>query len=80
MNLNSNDYNSNKLNLNMMFINNMNNMNQMKMSNGYMMPPIGEVNYNLNKDNEAYKNPNMYNQNGNAGFGNMNFYNSYKNI
>ena len=80
MNLNSNDYNSNKLNLNMMFINNMNNMNQMKMSNGYMMPPIGEVNYNLNKDNEGYKNPNMYNQNGNAGFGNMNFYNSYKNI
>ena len=80
MNLNNNDYNSNKLNLNMMFINNMNNMNQMKMSNGYMMPPIGEVNYNLNKDNEGYKNPNMYNQNGNAGFGNMNFYNSYKNI
>ena len=69
MNLNSNDYNNNnKLNLNMMFINN---MNQMKMPNGYMMNPVGDVN------NEAYMNPNMYNQNGNASYGNMNYYNPY---
>ena len=68
MNLNSNDYNNNKLNLNMMFINN---MNQMKMPNGYMRPPVGDVN------NEAYMNPNMYNQNGNASYGNMNYYNPY---
>ena len=71
MNLNSNDYNNNKLNLNMMFINN---MNQMKMPNGYMMNPVGDVN------NEAYMNPNMYNQNGNASYGNMNYYNSFKNM
>ena len=69
MNLNSNDFNNNnKLNLNMMFINN---MNQMKMPNGYMRPPVGDVN------NEAYMNPNMYNQNGNASYGNMNYYNPY---
>ena len=72
----SGEYN-NKLNLNMMFINN---MNQMKMSNGFMMPQVGDCNYNLNKDNEGFMNPNMYNQNGSNGYGNMNFYNSYKNM
>ena len=79
MNINSNEFNNNgnKLNINMMF---MNNMNQIKMTNGYMMPPVGDINYNLNKDNESYMNPNMYNQNGNSGFGNMNFYNSFKNM
>ena len=79
ININSNEFNNNgnKLNINMMFINN---MNQIKMTNGYMMPPVGDINYNLNKDNEGYMNPNMYNQNGNTGFGNMNFYNSFKNM
>ena len=72
----SGEYN-NKLNLNMMFINN---MNQMKMTNGFMMPQVGDCNYNLNKDNEGFMNPNMYNQNGSNGYGNMNFYNSYKNM
>ena len=76
MNINSNEFNNNKLNLNMMFINN---MNQIKVPNGNMMPQVGE--YNLNKDNEGYINPNMFNnQNGNAGYGNMYFYNTYKNI
>ena len=79
ININSNEFNNNgnKLNINMMFINN---MNQIKMTNGYMMPPVGDINYNLNKDNEGYMNPNMYNQNGNNGFGNMNFYNTFKNM
>ena len=79
VNLNTNEFNNNnnKLNINMMFINN---MNQIKMTNGYMMPPVGDINYNLNKDNEGYMNPNMYNQNGNNGFGNMNFYNTFKNM
>lgn len=75
INLNTNEYN-NKLNLNMMFINN---MNQVKMTNGFMMPQVGD--FNINKDTESYMNPNnMYNQNGNNGFGNMNYYTSYKNI
>ena len=79
ININSNEFNNNgnKLNINMMFINN---MNQIKMTNGYMMPPVGDINYNLNKDNEGYMNPNMYNQNVNNGFGNMNFYNTFKNM
>ena len=79
ININSNEFNNNgnKLNINMMFINN---MNQIKITNGYMMPPVGDINYNLNKDNEGYMNPNMYNQNGNNGFGNMNFYNTFKNM
>ena len=79
ININSNEFNNNgnKLNINMMFINN---MNQIKMTNGYMMPPVGDINYNLSKDNEGYMNPNMYNQNGNNGFGNMNFYNTFKNM
>jgi len=79
ININSNEFNNNgnKLNINMMFINN---MNQIKMTNGYMMPPVGDINYNLNKDSEGYMNPNMYNQNGNNGFGNMNFYNTFKNM
>ena len=74
MNLNSNEYN-NKLNLNMMFINN---MNQVKMTNGFMIPQVGD--YNINKETDGYMNPNMYNQNGSNGFGNMNYYTSYKNI
>ncbi len=74
INLNSSEYN-NKLNLNMMFINN---MNQVKMTNGFMIPPVSD--YNLNKESESYMNPNMYNQNGSNGFGNMNYYTSYKNI
>ena len=74
ININSSEYNS-KLNLNMMFINN---INQMKMTNGFMMPQVGD--YNINKDSESYMNPNMYNQNGNNGYGNMNFFNSYKNM
>lgn len=75
MGINSSEYNNNKLNINMMF---MNNMNQLKMPNGYMMPQVGDC--NLNKDNEGYMNLNMFNQNGNAGYGNMNYYNSFKNI
>ena len=79
VNLNTNEFNNNnnKLNINMMFINN---MNQIKMTNGYMMPPVGDINYNLNKDTENYMNSNMYNQNGNTGYGNMNFYNSFNNM
>ena len=42
VNLNTNEFNNNnnKLNINMMFINN---MNQIKMTNGYMMPPVGDM-------------------------------------
>ena len=43
-----------------------------------MIPPVSD--YNLNKESESYMNPNMYNQNGSNGFGNMNYYSSYKNI
>ena len=38
-----------------MFINN---MNQVKMTNGFMIPPVSD--YNLNKESESYMNPNMY--------------------
>lgn len=77
ININSGDFNNNnKLNINMIYINN---INQINMNNGYMMPSIGD--FNLNKDNnEAYMNPNIYSQNGNNAYGNMNFYNSFKNI
>ena len=60
-----------------MIINNMNNMNQIKMPNAYMMPNVDY--YNSNKDYENYMNNNIYNQNGNN-FSNMNYYNSFKNI
>lgn len=76
-NANNGDLNNN-MNLNMMFINN---MNQMKIHPGFMMsPPMGDFNYNICNDNENYMNNNIYNQNPNNGFGNLNFFNGYKNI
>ena len=76
-NLNNGDMNNN-MNLNMMFINN---MNQMKIQPGFMIsPPMGDFNYNICNDNENYMNNNIYNQNPNNGYGNLNFFNGYKNI
>ena len=76
-NVNNGDLNNN-MNMNMMFINN---MNQMKIHPGFMMsPPMGDFNYNICNDNENYMNNNIYNQNPNNGFGNLNFFNGYKNI
>jgi hypothetical protein len=72
-NMSNSNENKTKLNLNMMFINN---MNQIKMPNGYMIPNVD--NYNLNNDYENYRNNNIYNQNGNN-FTNINYYNSFKN-
>ena len=69
---------NNNMNLNMMFINN---MNQMKIQPGFMIsPPMGDFNYNICNDNENYMNNNIYNQNPNNGYGNLNFFNGYKNI
>lgn len=77
MNLNNNEINNN-MNLNMMLINN---MNPMKMQPGYMISPHpGDFNYNIYNDNENYMNTNIYNQNSSNGFGNLNFYNNYKNV
>ena len=76
-NANNGDVNNN-MNLNMMFINN---MNQMKIQPGFMIsPPMGDFNYNICNDNENYMNNNIYNQNPNNGYGNLNFFNGYKNI
>jgi CCR4-NOT transcription complex subunit 9 len=76
-NVNNGDMNNN-MNLNMMFINN---MNQMKIQPGYMISPsMGDFNYNICNDNENYMNNNIYNQNTNNGYGNLNFFNGYKNI
>ena len=74
---NNGDMNNN-MNLNMMFINN---MNQMKIQPGFMIsPPMGDFNYNICNDNENYLNNNIYHQNPNNGYGNLNFFNGYKNI
>ena len=68
---------NNNKNLNMMFINN---MNQLKMQPGFMISPsIGDINYNFYNDTENNMNANIYNQNQNN-FSNMNFYNAYNNI
>ena len=76
-NANNVDMNNN-MNLNMMFINN---MNPMKIQPGFMISPqMGDFNYNNCNDNENYMNNNMYNQNPNNGYGNLNFFNGYKNI
>ena len=76
-NVNNGDMNNN-MNLNMMFINN---MNQMKIQPGFMISPsMGDFNYNICNDNENYMNNNIYNQNQNNGYGNLNFFNGYKNI
>ena len=72
---NNNNPDNNK-NINMMFYNN---MNQMKMN--YMIPPsVGDYNYNIYSDNENFMNANIYNQNSNNGFNNINFYNTFKNM
>jgi CCR4-NOT transcription complex subunit 9 len=78
MNLNNSDMNmNNNKNINMMF---MNNINQMKLQSGYMIsPPVGDFNYNICNDNENYMNSNLYNQHPINGFGNINYYNTYKN-
>ena len=77
-NANNGDMNNN-MNLNMMFINN---MNPMKIQPGFMIsPPMGDFNYNICNDNDNFMNNNIYNQNSpNNGYGNMNFFNGYKNI
>ena len=67
INNNNNEIN-NKLNLNMMYINN---MNQFKINNNYMMPLNERDNYMINNNN-------IFNQNN--GFGNMNLYGAFKNI
>jgi CCR4-NOT transcription complex subunit 9 len=78
MNLNNSDMNmNNNKNINMMF---MNNINQMKLQSGFMIsPPVGDFNYNICNDNENYMNSNLYNQHPINGFGNINYYNTYKN-
>jgi len=75
---NNGDVNNN-MNLNMMFINN---MNQMKIQPGFMIsPPMGDFNYNICNDNDNYMNNNIYNQNSpNNGYANLNFFNGFKNI
>ena len=77
-NANNGDVNNN-MNLNMMFINN---MNQMKIQPGFMIsPPMGDFNYNICNDNDNYMNNNIYNQNSpNNGYANLNFFNGFKNI
>ena len=77
-NANNGDVNNN-MNLNMMFINN---MNQMKIQPGFMIsPPMGDFNYNICNDNDNYMNNNIYNQNSpNNGYANLNFFNDFKNI
>ena len=52
----------------MMYINN---MNQFKINNNYMMPLNERDNYMINNNN-------IFNQNN--GFGNMNLYGAFKNI
>ena len=75
---NSSNNNDNNKNLNMMFLNN---MNQIKMNPSFMVhPSLGDFNYNLYSDNDNYMNTNVYNQNTNNGFSNMNFYNTFKNM
>ena len=78
MNLNNSDMNmNNNKNINMMF---MNNINQMKLQSGFMIsPPVGDFNYNICNDNENYMNSNLYNHHPINGFGNINYYNTYKN-
>ena len=77
-NANNGDMNNN-MNLNMMLINN---MNPMKIQPGFMVsPPMGDFNYNICNDNDNYMNNNIYNQNSPSnGYGNLNFFNGYKNI
>lgn len=69
----------NNININMMMANQ---LNQMKMQPRIMIPPnYNEINYNIYNVNDNYMNNINYfnNQNHNNGFGNMNFYNIYKN-
>lgn len=73
--MNYNNNSDNNKSINMMFLNN---MNQMKMNPTFMIP--GDFNYNIYSDNENCMNSNIYNQNSNNGFTNMNFYNTFKNI
>jgi hypothetical protein len=78
MNLNNNDMSNTTQNINMMF---MNNLNQMKMQPGFMLnQPVGDFNYNVYNDNENFTSSNIYNQNTNTGFPNINFYKTYNNI
>ena len=77
MNLNNIDMNNKSQNINMMF---MNNINQMKIQPGFMVnQPVGDFNYSVYNDNENFMNSNIYNQNANCGFQNINFYNNFNN-
>ncbi len=75
INLNNNDINNNT-NMNMMFVNNINQIQPRFM----ITPSVGEYNYNVYNDNENYMNPNIYNQSSTNGLSNINYYNSFKNI
>ena len=68
----------NNININMMMANQ---LNQIKMQPRIMVPPnYNEINYNIYNINDNYMNNiNYFNNQNNNGFGNMNFYNMYKN-
>ena len=76
INLNNNDINNNNTNMNMIFVNNLNQMQPRFM----ITSPVGDYNFNAYNDNDNYMNQNIYNQNSNNGLSNINFYKTFKNI
>ena len=76
INLNNNDINNNNTNMNMIFVNNLNQMQPRFM----ITSPVGDYNFNAYNDNDNYMNQNIYNQNSNNGLPNINFYKTFKNI
>ena len=80
INLNNGDIlNQNNINANILMANQ---LNQMKMQQGFMMSPnFTDINYNIYNSNDNYMNKINYmnNFNSNNGFGNVYFYNSFKN-
>ena len=79
LNMNNGDLlNQNNINTNMMLVNQ---INQMKMQQGFMIPPnYTDINFNMYNNNDNYMNNMNYmnNFNSNKGFGNIYYYN-YKN-
>ena len=80
LNLNNGDLlNHNNINANIMMANQ---LNQMKMQQGFMITPnYPDINYNMYNNNDNYMNKINYlnNYTSNNGFGNAYFYNSFKN-
>lgn len=80
INMNNRDLiTQNNINTNMMLVNQ---MNQMKMQQGFMISPnYTDINFNIYNNNDNYMNSMNYinNVNSNKGFGNIYYYN-YKNI